>query len=203
MVILVKSDVGGDFSGTPGQQITLKANLKRATDYAALAGRALTFRIDGVAVGTATTVASGSAWLGCRVPATVLPGARVVTVEFAGDTQHNAGSGTGSITVGKANVVIAVKNDSGGDFSGAPGQVVTLKGNLRRATDFAGLGGRSLTFRINGIVVGSATTFASGNTWLGCRVPASLTTGAYAVTVEFTGDEQHNAGTGTGRVNVQ
>ncbi|HTE19513.1 MAG TPA: S8 family serine peptidase, partial [Armatimonadota bacterium] len=202
VMFIVKSDVGGDFSGTPGQQITLKANLKRATDYAALAGRALTFRIDGVAVGTATTVASGSAWLGCRVPATVLPGARVVTVEFAGDTQHNAGSGTGSITIGKANVVIAVKNDSGGDFSGAPGQVVTLKGNLRRATDSAGLGGRSLTFRINGIVVGSATTFASGNTWLGCRVPASLTVGAYAVTVEFAGDEQHNAGTGTGRLTV-
>ena len=90
---------GTNASYDSSQTITLKGNLRRTSDKAGLLGMTLTFKVDGTVVGTAVTIASGSAWLGYKIPTTMSVGPHTLTVAYAGDSKVNASSGTGTLTV--------------------------------------------------------------------------------------------------------
>src|SRR5262249_61607952 len=82
----VTSDTGTQFSGVPGQTITLKGNLKRTSDNTGLSGRTLTFKVDGTAVGTATTKSRRGAVLNPdKVPSSLRVSAHTQKSEFARD----------------------------------------------------------------------------------------------------------------------
>ena len=86
-------------TGKTGQTIHLVAQLRRSADHASLSGKTLTFSVDGAAVGTAFTNASGLASLTYKVSAALAPGSHTVTASFAGDSASASSFKAGTLTV--------------------------------------------------------------------------------------------------------
>ena len=110
---VVANSTGGYFGTT-----TLTTTLKRTLNGAAVAGRTITFSVNGIAVGTATTNASGVATLpnvslvqgGVPISAGTFLGA--LSVNFAGDSQFAPSSGSSTLTVTKATLTVTTQNAS-------------------------------------------------------------------------------------------
>lgn len=176
-------------TGKIGQLVSLRAILKRASDFAAIANRTLTFKVGATTVGQATTNAQGAATL-YYIPSEALgTGSQTVTVSFAGDTFFSTASGTGKLTVSKGDTAIVRYTASGN-----VGQSVKLIGRLYRLGDSVTLAGRTLVFKVEGTQVGTATTDANGFGTFLYSIPDTLSAGDHAFTVEFAGDANYNAG---------
>lgn len=171
------------FAGRPGDTRGLYATLKRKTDNVSLSNQPLTFKVDGDTVGTATTDGTGKATLPYKLDETYSVGSHALTIEYAGDSNHNASIGTGTL-----NIVQAPSGILGSSVSGKAGVTVTLKGKLTRKTDGALLIGRTVRFQIDGVEVGSAVTDGLNPTTLAYTIPADLSTGAHVITLLFEGD---------------
>ena len=78
--------VGSSLVGKAGSTVTLVAVLTRTSDKAALAGRTVSFAIDGVTVGRAVTDSDGFALLDYAIPATATTGLHPLAAVFKGDT---------------------------------------------------------------------------------------------------------------------
>ena len=108
---IVANSTGGYFGTT-----TLTTTLKRTLNGAAIANRTITFSINGIAVGTALTNASGVATLpnvslvqgGIPISAGTFVGA--LGVSFAGDDQFAASTGSSTLTVNKATLTVTTQN---------------------------------------------------------------------------------------------
>ena len=89
-------------SGFYGETAILSARL--SAGGAPLVGRGVSFRLNGVSVGTATTDGDGVAAISNVSLADINAGAhpKAVAASFAGDAGHAASEGTGDLTVGKA-----------------------------------------------------------------------------------------------------
>ena len=86
-------------AGRSGQAVLLRGLLRRYPDAAKLSGKTLTFKMEGATVGTAVTGTDGLARLNYTLSAGLGTGTRTITVEFAGDSAYNAGTGAGTLTV--------------------------------------------------------------------------------------------------------
>ncbi len=88
-----------DRTGTITEPVTLRAYLSRLSDNAWLDGKTVTFSVDGTVVGSGVTGASGSPG---RADFTWLieegPGTRTILGTFAGDSQYEGSSDTGTLT---------------------------------------------------------------------------------------------------------
>ncbi len=177
-------------TGQIGQTVVLSATLHRTTDGATLPGRILDLSVAGVVVGSGTTNASGSAQVSFTIPESLGVGGKAILVSFAGDSTTLSSAGQGLLSVLRADTSIAVP-----DVDGMFGFVVPIYAQLRRTTDGALLAGRSLTFKIEGPVVGSVTkigtakTNAFGFARLDYLVPWRAGT---TIVVEFAGDANDN-----------
>ena len=89
-----------------------------------------------------------------------------------------------------------ITNVQGGP--GMIGQKVTLAGTLSNAADASPVAGAALKFAINGAMVGSALTDATGRARLTFKIPASLGVGTQALAVQYDGDATHLASSGSG-----
>jgi PKD repeat protein len=91
----------GDTAAIFGYAATLKAQLSDSVEAASalLAGRSVTFTINGVVI-AATTDASGVAQ--ATAPSLLMPGTYAVAVAFAGDSHYLGSSATGTLTVGNS-----------------------------------------------------------------------------------------------------
>ena len=118
--------------------------------------------------------------LSYRIPAATLAGNEPITVTFAGDSSDSASSGSATLTVLGVPTAISVKN-----VSGAANAVVTLDALLTRTDTGAHLAGKTLTFSVNGTVVGTASTYTSANSTLSYRIPAGALAGNETITVTF------------------
>jgi 6-phosphogluconolactonase (cycloisomerase 2 family) len=100
----------GNYFGTT----SLSTTLKRTLNGAAVAGRTITFSLDGTVVGSALTNASGVASLPNvslvlgGIPITA--GSHAIGVNFAGDSQYQTSSGTSTLTVNKAVLTVTAQN---------------------------------------------------------------------------------------------
>jgi hypothetical protein len=113
-------------------------------------------------------------------------GDHAIGVAFAGDGAHEPSTGSGVLTVGKADVNLAAA-----DASGTILETVTLSAVLTRSTDSAALSGRAIGFSIDGTSVGNGTTNGAGSATLSWAItpgPTSRTIGA-----SFAGDEWYTA----------
>jgi len=88
------------------------------------------------------------------------------------------------------------------NLTDAAGHAVTLKALLQRSADGAALGGKTVTFKIDGTNVGSAGTRSDGSAGLRYRIPAGLGAGDHVITATFAGDNTYGAATGTGSLSV-
>ena len=85
-------------SGVRGTTVTLTASLRRATDGAVIGNRAVMFTVDGKAVGTGITNASGTAARAYKVPTGSAVGDHPVTAGYLGDGTTLASTGSGTLT---------------------------------------------------------------------------------------------------------
>ncbi|MFN7019167.1 MAG: SpoIID/LytB domain-containing protein [Fimbriimonadales bacterium] len=86
--------------------------------------------------------------------------------------------------------------------SGRRGQTITLQGTLRQTLDNAPLSGRTLTFKVNDAIVGTAVTDSAGVATLNYTIPLSLPLGNQTLRVEFAGDSTYAASFSTNALTV-
>jgi len=184
-------------SGSYGQTVSLTATLTRTTDGAPLSGKTLTFKVDGVTVTTGATNGSGVASVSYPITTAQSTGAHTISAEFAGDTNYNAGSGNGTLTVNKANTAVPVNSPSG-----TFGQTVALTATLTRTTDNSALSGKTVGFTVDGGSVGSAVTNGSGIATVNYLIPNGQTVGAHPVSASFAGDSQYNSSNSNGTLTI-
>lgn len=182
-------------SGTIGQPATLTATLRRVSDSALLASKTITFNVDGSNAGSASTNASGVATRSWTVTAGVL-GDRRMSASFAGDSTYYGTTDTATFRR-YANTTVTVSN-----VSGTRGQTVALSATLTRTHDGALIGGRTLSFKVDGNPVGNAVTNSSGVASLNYTIPAGASLGAHPIEVTFAGDDPLNPSSGTGTLDV-
>ncbi len=183
-------------TGVPGQTVTLSATLKRASGGASVSGESVTFSVDGAAVGTATTNASGIATLSYMVPLGATIGSHSITAAFAGDATYLTSTGNGTLTV-KYATTLTVAN-----ASGARGTNVTLTATLTQTSGGAVVSGKTITFKVDGKPAGTAVTNGSGVASLTYAISATATVGSHALSDSFAGDSTYNTATGTGTLTV-
>ncbi len=174
-----------DAAGTVGQNTTLSAVLIRSDTLAPLEGRQIAFAAEGTPAGTASTDATGSASLSYAIPDTIGSGDLTLTASFAGDAQHAAASYTATLTVARASTTHWTI-----DRVGTITELVILRQfDLARTVGGVLLSGKTITFKVDGTVVGSGVTNAGGDStlnWIVTDGPATRT-----ITTEFAGDSAY------------
>jgi len=171
-------------SGKPGKTVQLGATLTANNTGNGVPGKDIAFTVDGSAVGSGTTNDSGVATVNYVVPDGAVT--REIGATFAGDADYHPSQGTGTLTVEKADTTLWTVDRTGV----VDGQVIFRQYDLRRTTDNADLAGKTITFKVDGTVVGTAVTNAGGDSslsWIITDGPVTRT-----ITVEFAGDDNYN-----------
>ncbi|MDF2628438.1 MAG: hypothetical protein K0R39_2269, partial [Symbiobacteriaceae bacterium] len=171
-------------AGTYYHNTSLSASLSPA-----VAGKTLSFAVDGVPAGTAVTNASGIAAVPYHITNSVGP--HTITVQFAGDPEIAGATGTGSLTVAQANGVVTVAPATG-PFGGS----VTLQATLA-----PGVSGKSISFAVNGVPAGTVLTDGSGVATVTYTITNQA--GTYPVTASFAGDPDIAGANGSGTLTVE
>ncbi len=178
-------------SGTVGQSVSLAAALTRTTDSGALSGQSVSFTVDGTAVGTATTNGSGVAMQSYTIASA---GSHTIAATYAGSSGYSGSSGMGALSGSVAIVPTAL---SVSNANGVVGQSASLTATLTRTSDGGVLGGKSVTFQIDGAVVGTVAASGSGIASFSYTLPASLGQGSHTITASFAGDSSDGSSSGT------
>jgi hypothetical protein len=180
-------------SGTSqfGGTATLKATLISSITNKPIAGDSVSFTLNGSSVGTVTTDSNGIATLsGVATTEGVGTDAGAVVASFAGDANFvAAANATGDLVVSQAGTTL-------GSVSGAApfGGPATLNATLTSTATNAVVSGQTVTFSLNGKVVGTASTNTGGVASLtGVATSAALGTDAGAVVASFTGSPDYAA----------
>lgn len=87
--------------------------------------------------------------------------------------------------------------------SGRRGQTVTLQATLRETYTNNSVSGELITFKLNGNVIGSTTTNASGVASLSYQIPLNLSLGNHSLTTEYEGGSTWSAAAGSATLTVQ
>ena len=177
----------------PSQSVPLGATLKRVSDDAVVTGKAITFRIDGSGVGSATTNSSGIALVYWTTPAT-FSGTHEIRAEFAGDAGYLACHGIGYINPGFPSATTLTVTSATAAF----GQHVTLSATLTRTYDGAAPTGRAIAFALGGAPIGVALTASDGVAAFGFTLPDTIPAGANALAASFAGDAVYAASSAIG-----
>ncbi len=177
-----------------GIAANLTAKLVRKTDNGTPAGEELLFKIDGTAIGSAVTDGTGTATLSYIADTTFSVGNHTLTAEFAGDSNHNGSASAGAaITISKNKTVLSQSS-----VSRYPGGKVTLTATLKRSVDKLLLSGKTITFSVNGTVVGTGVTNDSGVASYLYNIPSTMALGKYPLSVSFDEDDYNLASTYSG-----
>ena len=183
-------------SGNFGQAIGLTARLRRRPNLDSLPGKIITFRIDGGSVGTGVTNLKGYAQFALRVSDTLAIGSHTLTADFAGDDDYPSSSATGTLTTLATNTTLSSVN-----LSGTIGQTQGLKVRLKRTSDLSGVVGQTVSFSVDGSVVGTATTDANGYATYAYAIP-ELSIGSHTVAATFNATSQYAASSSSGTLTV-
>ncbi len=161
-------------------------------DLNGVAGASLAFSVSGTSIGSATTASDGKARIAHTPPAW---GSLPIGVEFAGDADYEAGSGSGTLTVNAIATAVTAQ-----DAAGLTGNAVALKATLKRSSGGAAIPGKTLAFLIDGTAAGSGATDAAGLAQASWTIPAGAA--SRTIRAEFAGDTVYGAGFGTAMLTV-
>ncbi len=173
-------------TGAIGATVALKAQLTYSFDGSPIGGKPLAFDVDGIAVGSANTDATGWASVNYVISEGAGPGARTITATFAGDASAGAGSGSNVLRVTMANTGMWVP-----DRAGTITDTIRLKAFLWRLTDSGWLAGKTVAFSVDGTAIGSGVTDASGMAYLDWVMTAGAA--SRVLRGDFAGDTWYNA----------
>ena len=183
-----------DRSGIITTTVALKGYLKRLTDNAWLSGKALTFKVAGTAVGTATTDAGGQAVLNWVIDAGAA--SRALRAEFAGDATYNPSGGNATLTAQTVSTKVYVV-----DRTAKIKSYVVLKAYLYLMNN-ATVAGKPMTMKLDGTELGTMDTNPSGYIQFGYTVAEGAGAGVRTIRTEFAGDAGYNASANTGKLTV-
>jgi len=180
-----------------GNAVSLSASLSDSNGGAALQQETVTFSIDGTVVGSGVTSASGLATYSYAIPAGMTAGSHTIKAAFAGDGFHNSSVASATLTVKSATTLTAPL------VSGSPGATVTLATVLKTTSGGKVLSGKTVTFLLGGVKVGTATTNSSGIAGVSYTIPRIAVAGSRAtITVLFAGDSANGPASATGTLVV-
>ncbi len=169
-------------------RVLLFANIKRKADKAPLAAEPLSVKVDGNVVGTTYSWwGNGNAVFRLDLDATYTKGSHTVEFDFAGDANNNPSSGSGTLTINNADTAVQLSSTSA-----KYGESKNLVGTLVRKSDGTAVAGETLTFKLDGTVIGTAVTDGGGNAALAYTVPDTLALGTHKLRAEFAGDTELN-----------
>ncbi|HYF78341.1 MAG TPA: Ig-like domain repeat protein, partial [Symbiobacteriaceae bacterium] len=175
-----------------GQTINLTGTLTRADNGATIGGMPIEFKVGGSTL--APLVNTNGSGVATYVWTANLPaGTYAFEVGWSGNTDYNGDSGSTTLTVTKATPLLTVPSQTI-NYS----QTVTLTATLTGAAG-AALTSQPITFKVNGVTVGSASTDNNGTAYF-IYTPSSA--GNHTVTAEFAGNTMYNAGFGSGTLTV-
>lgn len=180
-----------DTKGTHGSYVDLQATLKDKNGNP-ISGKEVVFSVNGVIVGSANTNIDGIATFSYQINEIV--GDYIIKASFANNPTYQDATGQGTLTVTPLDTKITVNN-----INGKHGDKTNLTAVL---TDYQGnpLSGKTVTFSINGVVVGKALTDNTGTATISCTI--SQTIGTYIITANFLGDDIYASSTGKGTLTV-
>ncbi|HEY0865899.1 MAG TPA: Ig-like domain repeat protein [Fimbriimonas sp.] len=177
-----------------GKATAFVAYLKDKASLQPLPDKGVRFFLDNALLGEALTDEAGKARLSWSVPEGTAVGTYSLKAKFMGDGSYAASMRVRSVEVQKGPVRVRVYVKSA-----SPGSSLYLTARLLNASG-SPLAGRTLSFKVQGVAVGTAVTNANGVA--ARRFTAPSTPGAYELLVEFQGDAGHTSGSGTGTLMV-
>jgi hypothetical protein len=169
-------EITGDLSGQTTDEATLAATLSDADGP--VAGKEITFTLDGQPAGAATTDGDGLASV--QVILSGPPRETSQTASFAGDGDHAASSVSGPFEI--------VHDDSATSLTlSRQPAIVEASATVTDADSGSGLAGRSVRFLVNGEQVSTAVTDESGTART--TFPVSRVKSGDVITAVFDGDD--------------
>jgi hypothetical protein len=173
---------------------TLTAALTSSKTGQVLSGKPVVFTIDGEFAGTAVTDSSGVATLAHVENLGSTGMSFTVVASFAGDFGNTPGIDSGQFTMTQAPISL-----DGVSGTATFGGTATLKASLTLSLSHQWLPGETVSFHLDGIPVGSATTDERGvATLTGVATIDSVGTHPGAVAASYAGDSDHQAAFATG-----
>lgn len=192
---LTVSAATGDFADAT----TVSAVLTKASDSSPVAGKSVTFTLDGAENCTANTDATGKA--SCPITPGEAAGTYTLTASFAGDSDFLASSGSASFVVTHEETALSYT----GDTSAINGQPMTLSGQLTTDDPAAGtpLGGKLITLTLgSGAAAQTCTGTTSASGTASCPIASvAQPAGSVAVAASFAGDSFYLPASASSSVN--
>ena len=173
--VTITATVGGNLTAFPGNDPT---------------GTAV-FTVDGVNQ-PPVAVSSGEAAFSTSALAA---GTHLITATYSGDASFQP-----SVSASLTQVVLPATALTVAGVSGTAGKTVTLSARLKAGV--TNLSGRTVSFTVDGVAVGSAVTNPSGSANLAYALPAGMTAGSHALGGSFAGDATYAASTGAATLTV-
>ena len=184
-----------DRSGSATDVVALRGWLRRSDTSAFLAGKLLTFSVDGTAVAPGVTDAGGQAAVNWRIAGWVTPGAHALTCAFAGDAALAPSSAAATLTATQTATKMYMPDRAGRPYQ--VGNRAYLTAYLYRM-DNSPVGNKTLRFQVDGTTVGSGVTNdpevgGNGRAMYLWDIPVTFAAGAHAMRADFAGDNGYTA----------
>ncbi len=169
-----------DKTGTIGEVTPIRGWLKRLSDNAWLPGRTVTYKVDGTLIGTAVTDSNGKAEILWTI--TDGPASRTINGSWPGDDTYAPSAGNGTLTAQTWQTKM-----SGVDRTGPIASYRVLKAWLWKM-DNTPIPSKSILFKLDGTVLGSDNTRATGYAQIGYTIEDGAGAGDREVRAEWAGD---------------
>lgn len=181
-------------SGYYNNSVQLSANLTDTIHDIPISGRNITFSVNGATVGTALTNSLGTAVFTIN-PITLVPGTYVILAQFAGDLGYESSNGNENLIVNSTPTSLTAQAKTA-----YYNTTVALTATLRDAIKNAVMFNKTVNFKVNNVLVGSAVTNAQGIATF--NYVAAIMPGTYQILAEFDATNEYNFSNGTNNLNV-
>ncbi len=180
-------------SGYKGDNTTLTATLWDTTHNKAITGEIIEFYVNGNYIGQNTTDNNGLATYNYQITQNI--GTYTINATLNATTQYATITGANNLIVKATPTNLTIDN-----VTGNKGTNVTLKAVLTDTAHNLAISGKSVTFKVNNVVVGNATTDTNSVATLLYYI--DIEGGKYTVDAVFTADNQYSDSNATGTLEV-
>jgi hypothetical protein len=169
-------------ASTYGQSVTFSARVTTPQSGVGTPGGKVQFRVDGIAIGGAVTLAGGQAT--SPGVSTLTPGTHTVTATYSGDTHFTAGLDTMTQTVSKVSTATTlVATPSSVNY----GQTVALTATVTPGNTALGAPTGTVTFTDGTTTLATVVLGASGNNGTASYSAAGLGGGSHPIKATYSG----------------
>jgi len=180
-------------SGYKGNNTTLTATLWDTTHNKAITGETIEFYVNGNYIGQNTTDNNGLATYNYQITQNI--GTYTINTTLNATTQYAAITGANNLIVNATPTSLTIDN-----VTGNKGTNVTLKAVLTDTIHSLAIGGKKVSFKVNGAAVGNATTDTNGVATLPYYI--DIVGGKYTVDALFAADNQYASSNVTGTLKI-